>query len=95
MSKLQMGKPINVTGTTLVPIEEVTMGSYGLGKNWWLYGAKQPAAVLVWDGNCIRVLSVQEHQFSLAELVRQVPGLESALARLACSIRSTQEPTEF
>jgi uncharacterized spore protein YtfJ len=83
MSNLQMGKPITVTGITLVPIEKVAIGSYGLGKNWWLYGAKQPSAVLVWDGNCIRVLSVQEHQFSLTELMRQLPGLELALARLA------------
>jgi uncharacterized spore protein YtfJ len=90
MGKIQMGKPITLTGITLVPIEKVSMGSYGLGKNWWLYGAIEPAAVLVCDDDCIRVLSVQEHQFSLADLMRQVPGLESALARLADERKRSQ-----
>jgi uncharacterized spore protein YtfJ len=82
MSKVQMGKPITLTGITLVPIEKVAVGNHRLGQVFWLYGSKDPLAVLVCDGDGVRVLSIQEPQFTLAELARKVPGLASALAQL-------------
>jgi uncharacterized spore protein YtfJ len=83
MSGLQMGKPITVVRTTLVPIEKVAVGNLCLGQGFWLYGSKEPLAVLVCDNGGVRVLSVHEDQFTLAALIRGVPGLESALEQLA------------
>ena len=83
MSKLCVGKPIRLTHTDIIPIEMVSIGNFTLGHACWLYGSKIPAAIVVCDSYGVKVLDIQEQRWSLEELVREVPGLESALAQFA------------
>jgi uncharacterized spore protein YtfJ len=79
MSDLQMGKPICLNGTNIIPIEKVYLRNFTLGKGFWLYGSKEPVSVVVCDAHGVRTLDIQAHGLSLTELVREVPGLEAVL----------------
>jgi uncharacterized spore protein YtfJ len=82
MSELQMGKPIRLRGTNIIPIEKVYLSNYPLRKGYWLYGSKEPVSIVVCDAHGVRALAIQDPGMSLTELNREVPGLEAVLEEI-------------
>jgi hypothetical protein len=82
MNGLRPGAPINVAGITLIPIERVRIDSGLLSRAWWLSAAKEAVAVVLCGPEGPRAVDVEGRGRPVDELLAEVPGLESLLARV-------------
>lgn len=83
MNELRAGAPITVAGITLIPIERVRIDSGALSRAWWLSAAKEAVAVVLCGPEGPRAVDVEGRGRPVDELLAEVPGLESLLARYA------------
>lgn len=81
MNHLRAGAPIAVGGTVLIPIErvltKVEIHRYG----HWFSGVKEAVAIVVCEPAGLRAIDVRKRELPLEQLIRTIPGLESAIGK--------------
>jgi hypothetical protein len=78
---LRAGAPVTLAGVTLIPIERTRIRSETLPHGYWVEVTKEALAVVICDLAGPRALDVEARELPLDELVAEIPGLESVIAR--------------
>ena len=80
MDKLRAGKSIVAGEVTVVPIERCYMQPVPGDRGCWLYGLKEPFAIIIFDATGIRAYDTAAIEISVASLIQKVPDLSAVLA---------------
>ena len=80
MDELRAGKPMVVGEITLIPIERCYIHSIPGDKGGWLYGLKEPFAIITCDATGIRAYDTASIEISVASLIQKIPDLSAVLA---------------
>ena len=83
MDELRAGDPMVAGEVTLVPIERCFIQSSTGDMGCWLYGLKEPFAIIVCDAVGIRAFDTEATEISIESLIRKVPDLGTLLAPLS------------
>ncbi len=81
MSELRAGQAVTVSGVTIIPIEKVCAGTHRLLRRIWACGFKEPIALVLCEATGARAVDCLGGELVLGDLMRKVPGLESAIAQ--------------
>jgi hypothetical protein len=82
MDELRAGKPMITGEVTIVPIERCYIQPVP-GDMWcWLYGLKEPFAIIIFDATGIRAYDTSTKEISVASLIQKIPDLSAMLASL-------------
>ncbi|MCH8552906.1 MAG: hypothetical protein LAT62_13285 [Natronospirillum sp.] len=74
-----MGKPIEVAGLSMVPIEQIRLQGDNNDGALWLHAQVDPFALVVCGAGQPYAVGMDAGELSLAELLRQLPELASVL----------------
>ena len=80
MSELRVGSPVTIGEVSIIPVERVRVYSNKMSQGYWLYGLKEPVAMVISDPQGVKAVDMQACELSLSELVRDAPDLEAILA---------------
>ena len=82
MDKLLVGKPLIAGQSSLVAIERLYIHSEKGTAGYWIAAQKELHAIIICDTNGIRAVDLNSKEVSLAELIKNIPQLDTALASL-------------
>ena len=80
MDDLRAGKPLVEGEVTIVPIERCYMQSIPGDIGCWLYGLKEPFAIIIFDQTGVRAYDKAAIEISVASLIQKIPDLSAVLA---------------
>jgi hypothetical protein len=80
MDELHAGKPMIMGAVTIVPIERCYMQSVPRDIGCWLYGLKEPFAIIIFDATGIRAYDKAAIEISVSSLIKKIPDLSAVLA---------------
>ena len=80
MDELRAGKPIVAGEVTIVPIERCYIQSVPGDMGCWLYGLKEPFAIITFDATGIRAYDTAAIEISVASLIQKIPDLSAVLS---------------
>jgi hypothetical protein len=80
MDELRTGKPMVTGEVTIVPIERCYIQSIPGDMGCWLYGLKEPFAIIIFDATGIRAYDTAAIEISVASLIQKIPDLSAMLA---------------
>ena len=80
MDELRAGKPMVEGEVTIIPIERCYMQSVFGNIGCWLYGLKEPFAIIIFDATGIRAYDTAAIEISVASLIKKIPDLSAVLA---------------
>ncbi|MHC4844366.1 MAG: hypothetical protein ACYTEE_11235 [Planctomycetota bacterium] len=80
MDELRAGKPMIAGKVTIVPIERNYIQSVSGEMGFWLYGFKEPFAIIIFDATGIRAYDTAAIEISVASLIQKIPNLSAILA---------------
>ena len=83
MEELRAGNPMVAGEVTLVPIERCFIQSDTEDMGCWLYGFKEPFAIIVCDAIGIRAFDTKATEISVKSLIQKIPNLGAVLAPLS------------
>ena len=78
--RLRLATPIVCGAVTLLPVERMVIARGGAGGRRWFMAALEPWALVVRDGDRVRVLGTGGDAASLDELRSGLPDIDAALA---------------
>ena len=79
MDELRAGIPMVAGEVTIVPIERCYMRSVPGDRGCWLYGLKEPFAIITVDATGIRAYDTEAIEISVASLIEKIPDLSAVL----------------
>ncbi len=82
-TKTVVGEPVSINGTMIVPLIEVNFGSAASssersaknGSTGGVFGKMKPCAVLVINGNNVRMVPVDQPTGAVAKIIDMVPNV--------------------
>ena len=77
--KIVINKPVSVTGLTLIPVTQVSLGLWSARAGKAFLAIKQPIAVVVVSSQKNRAFRMTGEEVLLEELVQEYPGLKDYL----------------
>jgi hypothetical protein len=80
MDELCAGKPMVVGEVTIVPIERCYMQFVPGDIGCWLYGLKEPFAIIIFDATGVRAYDKAAIEISVSSLIQKIPELSAVLA---------------
>jgi hypothetical protein len=83
MDELRVGNPMVAGEVTLVPIERCFIQSETGDMGCWLYGLKEPFAIIVCDAIGIHAFDTEAQEISVESLIQKIPDLGVVLAPLS------------
>lgn len=88
METLRLGTPISLEKRTLIPVERTVVESTQNKASVWVYARKEVLAVILCEGENIRVLSDEKQEISLASLETQIPNLQKQVLSKPLKVES-------
>jgi len=82
MDELRAGKPMIADEVTIVPIERCYIQYVPGEMGCWLYGLKEPIAIIIFDTTGIRAYDTAAKEISVASLIQKIPDLSAMPASL-------------
>lgn len=79
MKKLCAGKPVEIAGVTLIPVEWMTISAQQESGHTWLQATKEVVAMLICEADKTHLLDVNGESLPLEYWLPKVEGLESAV----------------
>ena len=92
MDELRAGNPMVEGEVTIVPIERCYIQSVPGDMGCWLYGLKEPFAIIIFDATGVRAYDKAAIEISVSSLIQKIPDLS---AMLASSKQKQAWPEEF
>jgi uncharacterized spore protein YtfJ len=83
MDELRAGDPIAAGDVTLVPIERCSFEFDTGGMGCWLYGLKEPFAIIFCDANGVRAFNTKAARISVESLIQKISDLGALLEPLS------------
>ena len=80
MDELRAGKPIIAGEATLIPIERCYIQPVPGNIGGFLYGLKEPFAIIIFDATGIRAYDTSTKEISVASLIQKIPDLSAMMA---------------
>ena len=79
MEEIRAGNPMVAGKITIVPIERCYVQSVSGDTGGWLFGLKEPFAIIICDTTGVRAFDTKALEIPLESLTRKFPDLHTAL----------------
>lgn len=83
MDELRVGNTMVVGDVTLVPIARFSIQSDTDTTERWLWGLKEPFAIIVCDAAGIRAYGIESIEIPVESLIQKIPDLDAVLGPLS------------